>query len=604
MEHFDVVIVGAGWYGLIAAQTYLRLAPNTKLVILDNAASIGGVWSKEKIYPDLFAQVGHGLFEFSSYPMKKEGLSPDRYISGRTINNYLLSFAKDHDLERRTRLNTQVSKVERIYNDKWLLSLSDKNPVIADKIIYASGVSSDPYVPDLPKASFNKPIIHSSQLGSSLEDLRGPKTNRALVVGAAKSSYDAVFLLLKAGKQVDWVIREDGKGSGPLAIMPPRLMWVLNTVDVMATRALASFSPAILNTEGIWYKTLHRNPLGRAFTKVFWRITAAFAEGHAGYLKNSNALKLRPHPPGYGIFWCNSGLGLASVPHFWKTFHEGQCTVHRTDPVSFHSGDVVELRNGTKIHTDHVLLCTGWTANLSAFDEKLRGQLGLPSPADMTEKWKNLDREGAETVNELLPMLTNPPKTAESPSHKRPWRLYRRLISPEQAAANDRSIFFPGQIHSVYTPLVAEVQALWGIAWMLGMIDTPPREDMDREIAVWNAWTAKRYGSMGKRHAYSIYDYLAYIDTLCRELGIKTNRKSNPVAEMFAPYKPSDYNGLIDEFLAAQAKQGKTKRVTGTLGSKKSGAAQTGSSTLLSAWTLFIGVLLATLYSAISAFIR
>lgn len=44
-----------------------------------------------------------------------------------------------------------------------------------------------------------------------------------------------------------------------------------------------------------------------------------------------------------------------------------------------------------------------------------------------------------------------------------------------------------------------------------------------------------------------------YIDTLARDLGIKTNRKSNPISEMFATYRPRDYRGLIDEFLKAEA---------------------------------------------------
>lgn len=43
-----------------------------------------------------------------------------------------------------------------------------------------------------------------------------------------------------------------------------------------------------------------------------------------------------------------------------------------------------------------------------------------------------------------------------------------------------------------------------------------------------------------------------YIDTLCRDLGIRTQRKSNPILEMFAPYRPSDYKGLVEEFLEAQ----------------------------------------------------
>ena len=76
------------------------------------------------------------------------------------------------------------------------------------------------------------------------------------------------------------------------------------------------------------------------------------------------------------------------------------------------------------------------------------------------------------------------------------------------SASGDRSIFFPGQIHSVFTPLVAELQALWGVAFLLGRFDPPDQHTMEEEIALWNAWTEKRYLEQGKKHAYSIYDYL------------------------------------------------------------------------------------------------
>lgn len=39
-------------------------------------------------------------------------------------------------------------------------------------------------------------------------------------------------------------------------------------------------------------------------------------------------------------------------------------------------------------------------------------------------------------------------------------------------------------------------------------------------------------------------------------MGIKTNRKSNPITEAFASYRPRDHNGLIDEYLAASAREG------------------------------------------------
>ena len=50
-----------------------------------------------------------------------------------------------------------------------------------------------------------------------------------------------------------------------------------------------------------------------------------------------------------------------------------------------------------------------------------------------------------------------------------------------------------------------------------------------------------------------------YIDTLARDLGVKVNRKSNPFSEMFLPYRPSDYRGLVGEFLQAEAARNRAK---------------------------------------------
>lgn len=213
------------------------------------------------------------------------------------------------------------------------------------------------------------------------------------------------------------------------------------------------------------------------------------------------------------VFWANSGLGLASVPNFWKTFHAGDVTVHRTSIKSF-DDDHVCLKNGQSLSADCVILCTGWTDNLDAFDAGLRAKLGLPSAADFAGPWAELDAEADAEVDRLLPVLKTIPHDTPSEKHgtgstHRPWRLYRRMVSPGMADAGDRSIFFPGQIHSVFTPLVAELQALWGTAFLLGDLPIPGIKPMLREVSLWNSWTKKRYLAQGRKHAYSIYDYLA-----------------------------------------------------------------------------------------------
>jgi len=138
----------------------------------------------------------------------------DRYISGKTIHDYLVSFAEDHDLISRIQLKTSVSNAQK-KDDHWALTLSKENAISqisGSKLIVASGVTSGVYLPDFPKSGFNKPILHSSQIGPQMNSIVGPSVERAVVLGAAKSAYDTVFLLLQAGKKVDWIIREDGSG--------------------------------------------------------------------------------------------------------------------------------------------------------------------------------------------------------------------------------------------------------------------------------------------------------------------------------------------------------------------------------------------------------
>ncbi|KAI1381396.1 cofactor FMO1 FAD enzyme [Hypoxylon crocopeplum] len=550
-EHFDVVVVGTGWNGLIAAKTYLEFEPNANLLLVDDQASIGGVWCNEKIYPSLFAQIKYGLFEYSFYPMRREGITSDGYISGKTINTYLNDFARDYDLVRRTRLLTKVIKVDRLPSSGWKLDLEGKPAIETAKLIYASGATSHPVVPSWPQSNFNSPIIHSSETGTHLEAL--DKIQTATVVGAAKSAYDTVFLLLKAGKKVNWIIREDG--SGPLAIMPPTILGVVNTMDAVATKMVAVLGSSIMQTKGPGYRFFNRTRIGRALAKTFWTSLTWIAETHAGYAKSPNAQKLRPLPHGNGIFWANAGLGAASVPEFWKVFHAGDCTVHRTEIASLTDNNVVTLRDGAQFETDYVVLCTGFDKSYHPFSKELQQTFGLaPAPGD-AKRWAKLDAESELTVDELLPALRDSPLTLDASingqrqklSHG-PSRHYRRLVVPSLAAQGDRSIYFPGFIHSIYTPLVSEVQALWGVTFLLGLHDPPPQADMEREVSEWIVWSRKRYLTQGRKHAYAIYDFLSYIDLLLGDLGIKTKRKSNPFSELFLPAYPRDYRGLVDEF--------------------------------------------------------
>lgn len=292
----NVIVINTGWNGLISAKTYLEFVPDANLVLLDEQASIGGVWSAEKIYPSLYAQIKYGQFEYSFYPMRREGITADNYVAGQTIHRYLSDFARDYDIVRRTRLCTKVIQVERLSGGGWKLDLEGKAPIECAKLIYASGATSHPVIPSWPQSNFTTPIIHSAEVGSHLDALS--KIKRVTVVGAAKSAYDTVFLLLDSGIRVNWVIREDG--SGPLAIMPPTLLGIVHTMDVVATGLIGHLGSSIMRTKGVAYQFFNRTSVGRVIANSIWKTVTMIAGMHAGYDKSPNAQKLKPYPVGNG----------------------------------------------------------------------------------------------------------------------------------------------------------------------------------------------------------------------------------------------------------------------------------------------------------------
>lgn len=530
IESFEVVVVGAGeqpmamhiyedklltfnkgWNGLISAYTLLQLAPDTNLLIVDNGQTIGGSWSKEKIYPNLYAQINTPKFEFSMWPMNPIGITEDGYIPAKTVHEYLVSFADHFGLTSRTRLETNVVEVTRqASNGKWLLAVEQGVDIVCEKLIYATGPTSSPVVPSWPQEGFNKPIIHSQTMGGHLSNIE--KTcKRTTVVGGAKSAFDTVYMLVKAGQRVDWIMRESP--SGPLSISAPTFLGLWSTVDHVSTRMAAAFSPSIMNTSGFWYRFLQRTSAGLLLTKLYWRVSTYLSAVHAGYDANEEIDKLRPQPYGYGMFWGSGGIGIASAPDFWKILHGGDITIHIGDIDCFSHGNIVSLKDGSALETDFVILCTGYDKGYKAFTPKLREQCGLYYDLrDCKSRWAEIDSKADGIVDYKLPFLKDPPAPAlgfqSQPSHG-PSRHYRRLVVPEMAASGDRSILFPGQIHSVFTPLTGEVQALWGAAFLLGYIDLPTQEEMELEAATFNAWTRKRYLEQGKKHAYFIYDYLS-----------------------------------------------------------------------------------------------
>jgi hypothetical protein len=224
-----------------------------------------------------------------------EGNKNDPRVTGEMIHGYLHRYAEDHDLLRRIRFNTWVTNADP-FPGGWKLRLRDSSVIIeAKKLLVATGVTSIPSVPqgliDNGQA-WPTPTIHSRDFGKSYERLAADEVQNVTVVGAAKSAYDAVYLLLTMGKKVNWVIRSDG--AGPLAILPFAILGLVNSIAFASTRLMTHLSPSILNTHGALYWFFQRSPLGLWLTGAFWYFLDYVSAVHAGYSNGDHVVRLKP----------------------------------------------------------------------------------------------------------------------------------------------------------------------------------------------------------------------------------------------------------------------------------------------------------------------
>ncbi|KAL9112407.1 MAG: hypothetical protein Q9227_003249 [Pyrenula ochraceoflavens] len=506
---FDVAVIGAGWYGLAAAKNYLKLEPTARLVIFDGDDSVGGVWSKRRIYPNLVAQVQHGYFNYPGTPMPKDGATDQDLVSGEMIQRYLDKFARDNKLLPRIRFNSWVEKAERCPRG-WRLRVNGQLLETA-KLIVSTGVTSIPNVPHFKIEEQAMPVIHSRDIAENVPRMTEKNVQSVVVVGAAKSAYDAVYLLCSLGKRVTWVIRPEG--AGPMPIMPADIMG-MNTITIASTRLMNYMSPSLLNNNADFWSTLKKGDLQivRDNVRTVRKESVLFESGEE--------LK------------CDYVISCTGWGDHFSMFSP-------------------ELKEELGI--------------------PLYEQPSAPNSTEKADFWAHHDEDAEKKVNNMLPVLAPGPQFKEwhekRTQARRRWRLYNRCVPFNTAAAGDRSIVLLGQIHTTQTPTIAEIQSFWAILYMLGEINLPDENTMVKEISEWNMWTRKRYASVGERYPYALFDWIPYLDRLLGDAGLKSRRKGNFVSELFAPYGPHCYGGYLDEYMGKRPSANKK-----SFGSSSSGS--------------------------------
>ena len=484
-----IAVVGAGFAGLASAKVLREFGHD--VTVLDKAPDVGGVWSASRRYSGLTTQNNKGSYAFSDLPMPKD--YPE-WPSGQQVQAYLERYVDLHDLRGALRLSTEVVRAELTpAEDGWLVTARragepDGEPERFDHVVVAPGIFSDPVIPrfeglaQLLRAGGK--VVASSQL-TSLEDARG---KHVVVVGYGKSACDVAAEVAPVAASTQVVARH------LLWKLPKRLGNVLNYKYLLLTR-MGEGLFRYETVSGGMEKFLHGPGDGVRRSML--------ASVGAVSVKQFRLRELGLVPRGEFADIARSTVSLAT-DGFFEQVAEGAIDVRREAEIERLGVDddgapVAVLDDGTTVRADLVVCGTGFHQRVPFLDDDLQARL--------------LDDRGN-------------------------FQLYRQVLPHDVP-----HLTFAGYNSSLFSPLSAEVAALWTAAHLADAVDLPSVDERRRLVADRVDWMEKRTEGKHARGTNVIPFSLHQIDEMLADLDLQLPAATR-AGQWLLPVDPKAYRHL------------------------------------------------------------
>jgi cation diffusion facilitator CzcD-associated flavoprotein CzcO len=505
-----------------------------------------------------------GTYEYSDFPMdtKSFGVEPGEHIPGAVVHRYLTAYAQRFGVYERTRLNTRVETAEEDEDRSgWTLSMTDtktgaSSSLRTKKLVVATGLTSQPNMPTLPgQDTFESPLFHIKDFAAHASTLQTAR--HVVVLGGAKSAWDAAYAYAEAGVTVDMVIRPSGRGPVWMApaYVTPLKKWLEKLVH---TRFLQWLSPCIWGAEdgyGGIRGFLHSTWAGRKLVDAFWAILGADVVALNKFDSDPAVAPLKPWHP---AFWVGSGLSILNYPSdFFAHVRAGTIRVHHAE-VTHLGPHTAHLSTGDALPADVFVCATGWDSRLPFTLLRAKGAADDDDARDPA-----LVAKADEAILAAFPRLraqpdiNTPPRsssssTAAAAGAQQPPHLYRFIAPPSSlSSSSSPNLAFAGLCTTISTALVAQAQALWIAAYFSSSLTRSPSSAAQ---ATWLSVLHARFGhwryplGYGARVPDFVFDALPYVDMLLRDVGVEARRKGGWLREVTEPYGPEDYKGLVGEW--------------------------------------------------------
>jgi hypothetical protein len=482
-----VGIIGAGVAGLATAKV-LKQAGH-EIIVWDKAPDVGGVWSRARRYPGLTTQSPKAQYSLSDYPMPRE--FPE-WPAGPQVQAYLAGYASHFGLDPALRLSTEVMSATPVAGGGWAITTVAGGPAErVDKLVVANGVFCEPAMPSYPgTAEF---IAAGGQVlaGTELHDQEQARGKRVLVIGYGKSACDVTVPVSEVAASTAVVARH------LLWKVPRRIGGVVNFKLLLLTRMGEALFPYL--RPGGAERFLHgpaNGIRGRMINSV----------GSAS-VRQFGLERLRLVPPGQMEDIVRGAIGLATEG-FFEGVEAGSIVVHanRTIARLLADGDgpAAELDDGTRLPADLIICATGFTQGVPFLPDEVTAQV--------------LDERGN-------------------------FMLYRQ-IRPADVA----DLYFNGYNSSFFSPLNAEMAAVWIAADLAAAVPLPEpaamRQQITEQLAFMDAATDTHHCRGGKIIPFSMHN----VDEVLGDLGVNVSAAIRAL-HWLGPIAPAAYRRITPAVL-------------------------------------------------------
>lgn len=341
VEHFDVVIVGAGLSGIGAAVHLQTRCPGRTYTILEGRAAIGGTWDLFR-YPGIRSDSDMYTLGYSFKPWTNAKAIAD----GPSIRSYVGDTAREHGIEPKIRFGHHVNSADWSTTDaRWTVvadQAGEARRFTCNFLFMCSGYYdySGGYTPDFPGAGqFGGDFIHPQFWPESL-DYSG---KRVVIIGSGATAVTLVPEMAKTAAHVTMLQRsptyvvsrpaEDAFANRLRRWLPPMLAY-----------GITRWKNVLL---GMWFYGLTRRKPAMVKQRIIAMVQDALGPD----------FDVGKHfTPRYNVW--DQRLCLVPDADLFEAIKSGRASV-ATDTIKTFTKTGIELESGAVIDADVVVSATG-----------------------------------------------------------------------------------------------------------------------------------------------------------------------------------------------------------------------------------------------------